>query len=439
MLSFSLPLPRHRAALPTAAAPYCCGRTLPPQPPLPHHRVAYKLSKKRPTDIKSLHQLLFGRKGKAINFKSHIFQFSGFVWHENEDKQRAKVKEKLDKCVKDKLLDLCDVFDIPVSRATSRKEDLVGKLLDFMVAPHATTDVILAEKEQSAKSRKRKRMSGRGALRRGISMKRSGKRTKSEKMLELEKNAVDTEEEDEDGDTGEDKENGLSDKDESTEHSESEEEESEHDNAAKESEYSGKGGSGAKKLLKKQSSPTTKTKKVASPKKRPQPTSIKSPRKPYSKRFKVDAAKNSPKEVSRNRKNVVTPKKKPSSNSDMEEKKTSGDAIEVLDWCKKAGRSRSKTEPAEKSGPAEEELRQTICEILKEVDFNTATFTDILKRLASHYDMDLTARKASIKVMIQDELTKLADEADGEDDDSDDEADTEKAENLEPAGKEVEA
>lgn len=38
---------------------------------------------------------------------------------------------------------------------------------------------------------------------------------------------------------------------------------------------------------------------------------------------------------------------------------------------------------------------------------------------AKQYDMDLAPRKASIKLMIQEELTKLADEADDEDGEED--------------------
>uniref|UniRef100_A0A1D1Y7F9 Protein DEK n=1 Tax=Anthurium amnicola TaxID=1678845 RepID=A0A1D1Y7F9_9ARAE len=395
--------------------------------------VAYKLSKRKPADIKSLHLLLFGRKGKAINYKNHIFQFSGFVWHENEDKQRTKLKEKLDKCVKDRLLDFCDVFDIPGSRATSRKEELVAKLLDFMVSPRATTDVILADKEQLLKSRKRRRVS-RSALRRyaGISGKQSRKkRTKGENASKSEKSAIETEDEDEEEEG--DKENGLPDEDETVKHSETEEEdESEQDNTAKEVEYSEKVRQVTKKSSRKGRSPVmAKSKKLTTPKKTPLPASNKSPRKPYSKRLKADKAKNSKDEVfSRKKKHEVTPKKTmPSSNADVEDKKATG---------KKAGRSKAKSNQAKESGPTEDELRNTICEILKEVDFNTATFTDILKKLASHYNMDLTARKGSIKLMIQDELTKLADEAEDEDD-SEDEGDAEKVENLEPEGKEVEA
>ena len=32
-----------------------------------------------------------------------------------------KVKEKLDRVVKDKLLDFCDILDVPVSRTTMKK------------------------------------------------------------------------------------------------------------------------------------------------------------------------------------------------------------------------------------------------------------------------------------------------------------------------------
>ncbi|KAK6777204.1 hypothetical protein RDI58_023921 [Solanum bulbocastanum] len=119
--------------------------------------VAYKLSKRNTDDtLKFLHNILFGRRGKAAQFKSNISQFSGFVWHENEEKQKMKVKEKLDKCVKQKLLELCDVLDIPVDKDTSRKEDLESQSMDFLDAPHPTTSELLAEKEQSSKGKKKK-------------------------------------------------------------------------------------------------------------------------------------------------------------------------------------------------------------------------------------------------------------------------------------------
>jgi len=63
-----------------------------------------------------------------------------------------------------------------------------------------------------------------------------------------------------------------------------------------------------------------------------------------------------------------------------------------------------------------------------------ATFSDILKKLDNHYQMDLTPKKEAIKVMIQDELTKMS-EAD-EDEDTNEDAGKKQ---QQPQAKEVEA
>jgi hypothetical protein len=38
-----------------------------------------------------------------------------------QDKQKAKVREKLDKCVKEKLMDFCDVLNVPINRSAVKK------------------------------------------------------------------------------------------------------------------------------------------------------------------------------------------------------------------------------------------------------------------------------------------------------------------------------
>ena len=38
-----------------------------------------------------------------------------------QEKQRARVKEKIDKCVKEKLLDFCDVLNIPINSGNVKK------------------------------------------------------------------------------------------------------------------------------------------------------------------------------------------------------------------------------------------------------------------------------------------------------------------------------
>ncbi|ESR50126.1 hypothetical protein CICLE_v100310092mg, partial [Citrus x clementina] len=117
--------------------------------------VAFKLSRRKPDDnLHMLHTILFGKKAKAQTLKKNIGQFSGFVWSDNEEKHRAKVKEKIDKCVKEKLLDFCDVLNIPINKAVVKKEELSVKLLEFLECPHATTDILLADKEQKGKKRK---------------------------------------------------------------------------------------------------------------------------------------------------------------------------------------------------------------------------------------------------------------------------------------------
>ncbi|GLT69220.1 hypothetical protein SLA2020_413890 [Shorea laevis] len=119
--------------------------------------VAFKLSKRKTDDnLQILHTILFGRKAKAQILKRNISQFSGYVWTENEEKQRTRVKEKLDKCVKEKLMDFCDVLNIPISRSGVKKEELSVKLLEFLESPHVTTDILLADKEQKGQKRKRK-------------------------------------------------------------------------------------------------------------------------------------------------------------------------------------------------------------------------------------------------------------------------------------------
>jgi len=42
-----------------------------------------------------------------------------------QDKQRAKIKEKIDKFVKEKLLDFCDVLNIQINKTNVKKVSLL--------------------------------------------------------------------------------------------------------------------------------------------------------------------------------------------------------------------------------------------------------------------------------------------------------------------------
>ncbi|CAL4917821.1 unnamed protein product [Urochloa decumbens] len=360
--------------------------------------VAHRLGRKKPGDLKFLHNVLFGRKGKLPDFKVHILQFSGFVWHESDEKQRAKAKEKLDKCVKDMLLDLCWILAIPVPKSNVRKEDLVSKLLDFIAEPHSAADSGLSD-DQGSNSRKRKR-GGESASKTpegtpSRSRKKfgndstSGKRRKKALMY----------------DTDEDEDESMK------SDSEADEQEDDYD--------SGKETARKKFSEVKESSGKKKTDRGSGHKKGPPKTISKSPVKKAS--SKISEEKESPNDSAK----VFSRKKKTTGKDekDIKEKKSSG---------KKA--TKGKGESAAVDLPSKDELRKTITAILKKVDFNTATFSDILKKLDDHYKMDLTPKKEAIKVMIQDELTKMS-EAD-DDEDADEDAGKKQ---QQPQAKEVEA
>ncbi|KAK4723589.1 hypothetical protein R3W88_026368 [Solanum pinnatisectum] len=293
-------------------------------------------------------------------FKSNISQFSGFVWHENEEKQKMKVKEKLDKCVKEKLLELCDVLDIPVDKDTSRKEDLESQLMDFLDAPHPTTSELLAEKEQSSKGKKEKSPSSTS--------------TKSHKKKKAHEPKDDQEEGPEVMKANDVQERSD---DEMSKQTKSEQKDSKSEKGSEKDKKKHKRSSN-KSLSKKESAGEVKTKKTPS---------------------------NSSKSSKKNDNNDANPK--------VHSKKKTNEVVKGNSSTPKKPSSKDNT--ADKLKPSDDELRSAICEVLKEVDFNTATFTDIVQILAKRYDTDLTPRKISVKNMIQDELTRLVDEADEED------------------------
>ncbi|CAA6659987.1 unnamed protein product [Spirodela intermedia] len=228
--------------------------------------VFYKISKRKADEnLQLLHTILFAKKAKVLYLKRNIYQFSGFVWTENEEKQKAKVKEKLDKCVKDKLLDFCDILDVPVSRATMKKEDISAKLLGFLESPHATRDVILAEKEQKQKKGEAAKLKN------------------------------------DESDSGDD-----------------------------------------------------------------------------------------------------SPDSKSGASDDEELEDDEGKRVE-----KRKGRSSGKDKE-----PTVAEMHAVVRDILKEVDFNTATLADILKQLGSHFRMDLMHRKAEVKSIIEEVINDMTDDED---------------------------
>jgi len=350
--------------------------------------VVQRLTRKKPADLKFLHNVLFGRKGKTVDFKGHILQFSGFVWHESDEKQRAKAKEKLDKCVKEMLVDLCWLLAIPVPKTNIRKEDIVAKLLDFIAEPHAMPDSGLSD-DQGSNSRKRKRGGGSSSKTLDITSKKSKKKfaddvsPRRKQVLEY--------------DTDEDDQPMNSDSEEDADESPDEQEDG-YDSAE---EKASRKSSEVKDSAGKKKAAAGGTHRTSPPRTASKTAGKASPSKGSKEKESPDE---SAKVFSRKKKPIIS-KHTPSSEKVIEDNKSSG---------KEA--MKSKGESAEGGLPSKAELKKTIIGILKKVDFNTSTFSDILKKLDDHYKIDLTARKGAIKIMIQEELTKLSEQEDeGED------------------------
>jgi uncharacterized membrane protein len=63
---------------------------------------------------------------QATVLKQHILQFSGYVWTENKEKERARVKDKLERYTKEGLVLLIDVLDLHLPRTGKKVKFLFG-------------------------------------------------------------------------------------------------------------------------------------------------------------------------------------------------------------------------------------------------------------------------------------------------------------------------
>ncbi|GER45973.1 DEK domain-containing chromatin associated protein [Striga asiatica] len=493
--------------------------------------VAYKLSRKKNEDIlKLLHTVLFGRRGKAGQLKNNISRFSGFVWHDNEEKQLTTLKEKLDKFVKEKLVEFCEVLDVPISKVNLKKEDIIVKLIEFLVEPHATTADLLAEEEQGKKRKRVVKSDSTPSKGPAKSQKKTAGTMSTHGEPEDE-----SEEREEEEDEKKDDLNGVPENsdDEMSEQAKTEEKgsicgkesieqkvEQKSRSSMPSAEKVSRGRAKTKKVTvsktsntppknapakssnrsksdknngavissdkkkqepnagkysdKKKEEPTTKisldeknkgkSTKMSSDKKKEESTAMKS----SNEKKELTTTKSSDNEVEESTtKNSLDNKEeeaaaKKSYGKKKEEPTTKKSAVKKKEpTTKKSGDKRKeesitkKEEPVKKSStpkktsvsnkslskestgksilkvndnakeeapePSNDDIRKSVCKILMEVDFNTASFTDVMKLLAQQFDVDLTPRKADIRGMIQQELTKLAETDDEEDDASKDE------------------
>ncbi|KAL5174197.1 11-beta-hydroxysteroid dehydrogenase 1B [Glycine soja] len=343
--------------------------------------VAFTLSKRKADDnLRALHSILFGKKAKAHHLKRNIGLFSGYVWTENEEKQRAKIREKIDKCVKEKLVDFCNVLNIPITKTSMKKEELSAKLLEFLESPHATTDVLLADKEKKGKKRARKQTPSKSPAKKQKQNSQVGKKQKQSSDIE---DSDAAEPSDAKVDSRED--------DDSSQKSEGGNKES---ISEKEEDKEKVHKRTSKKILKEdQTTPVKKTTGVKTAK-----SNENTSKKSTSKRAVTDSTSKSKKQKSV--KENLNSKRKDAN------KKQTGKSLKAL--LKDQGKDKS-SEKA-KAEPSKEELHRVAVDILKEVDFNKATLSDILRQLGTHFDVDLMPRKAEVKDIITDVINNMSDD-----------------------------
>ncbi|WVZ18183.1 hypothetical protein V8G54_005505 [Vigna mungo] len=329
--------------------------------------VAFKLSKRKPDDnLHMLHTLLFGKKTKAHNLKRNIGQFSGYVWTENEDKQRAKIKERIDKFVKEKLLYFCDVLNIQINKANAKKEELSAKLLEFLESPHATTDILLADIEQKGKKRSRKLTPSKSPGEASIEIPAKQKQTSQSGKKQKESSDEDQDDKAEISDAKDDSQededvpapNNESDKEESK----SEEEEEKPKSRKRASNKAVKESSVGKTVDKTSTVKKTSVKDAKNIEKTPKKTSKKTVAEHDSASASISKPKQQP------------ASKKPKTVSEKQDAKGKASSKKQTDKSSKAllkDQGKSKSNKKAKPEPTKTDMHAVVVDILKEVDFNT--------------------------------------------------------------------
>jgi len=390
--------------------------------------VSFKLSKRKADEsLQSLHTVLYGRKSNNHFLKRNISQFSGFVWTDNQEKHRTKIKEKLEKFNKEKLLDFCEILDVIV-KVTTKKEEVSAKLLEFLESPCVTRDVILTDKKKG-KKRGRKSKVSREVTSEGASAEKKRKR--------VQKQAAEDGKENDDGDDAdlagsEDASTG----DEADVGSDSEA----NDHAVSDAEPD-------EPPAKKKSTDVKQVKETGTDAKEKDAPGKKGSMKPAKRASKPSQnSKNEPeveiKKVGKRAKSSKETDAPPDSNKPNKKvsksKKDNGKEAQNNKAARNKNKGKGKGGPGAGTAPTNEQLHAVVSSILKEVDFNTATLADILRQLGTHFEMDLMDRKAEVKRIIEDVINSMSDDEgeEGSEDEAEDNGKVEKSKSDPDGGEE---
>ncbi|KAG2593965.1 protein DEK-like isoform X2 [Panicum virgatum] len=380
--------------------------------------VSFKLSKRKADDIlQSLHVLMYGKKSNVHFLKRNISQFSGFVWTDNQEKHRTKIKEKLDKFNKEKLLDFCEILDISVAKATTKKEEVSAKVLEFLESPFITRDVVLTDNKKGKKRGRRPKGSGE-ATSEGASEEKKRKRGKKQAAEAGKENDDEEDAGSKDTSTGE----------------EGDEESEANDHAVSDDEPDeppAKKRSTDVNQVKKETGSNAKEKDT--PRKRVSTKPVKGASKPSQDiKDEPDIEVKKAGKRAKSSKETDAPQDSNKVNKVPKSKKVDGKESQNNKVAKTSSKNKGKGKGGAEAKPVPtiEQLHAVVTRILKEVDFNTATLADILRQLGTHFEVDLMDRKAEVKCIIEDVINNMSDDDGGEEDSEDEAEDNGKEEKV---------
>ncbi|XP_064383323.1 protein DEK-like [Halichondria panicea] len=103
-------------------------------------------------DLKPLHKLCLDRPGNKLEIKKNLREFSGFTFHKESDQYKKK-KASLGKLQKNGLGEFLDILGL---HRTGSKEELIERILDFLLEPTDTGKAPTAKKRKKSSSGSRK-------------------------------------------------------------------------------------------------------------------------------------------------------------------------------------------------------------------------------------------------------------------------------------------
>ncbi|CAK9304294.1 unnamed protein product [Gordionus sp. m RMFG-2023] len=111
-----------------------------------------KLQKTKSEDLKILHRLLFGKPGQLALLKKHIREFNGFDFEEKGPEYNKKM-EIMNKLTLTNLKDICGILNL--LKKSSTKEEIMSRIMEFLMQPHISEN-IPDEKKKKASTSSRK-------------------------------------------------------------------------------------------------------------------------------------------------------------------------------------------------------------------------------------------------------------------------------------------